>query len=223
MDWLADMKAIERISRSCVHKFPGTADIGDWREAFNVARSAVLEKVAEAIAAGDDATGDDLYRAGYKALSRNVAEKKRRLKMYLIPPAMDSAEERTIERLALAEVLGMLPSKDQEVILTFAYYDRDTRAAAAYMGVSREYFVELLRRARLRFFDAWFDWEQPPALPMVRKFKLSSHCGKGHEFTSENTGYHRGANSTVRNVRFCLTCAGENALRRREREKDLIA
>ena len=60
-----------------------------------------------------------------------------------------------------------------------------------------------------------------PAENTRRGTAARTHCGKGHEFTPENTGYaaKTARGKTYQNIRFCRACARDAQLRNRERRR----
>lgn len=228
-DLLADLRQIDRIARRCISWYIAWLD--DPGEALKESRSAILEKVAEA-AAGEEVTVHDLFTAGKVALrwtaKAEAKEDGSRAAMYwdapvrsphgglrLAPQASDSMEDRIVERIALREVFTSLPTEEQTLLLTYAAHD-DVHAAASHMGVHVDTFRTRLRAARGLFLETWFDWEQAPNLPKLSYHKtLGTHCGRGHEFTPENTGYQRGRRSSVQNKRYCKACRNARSARSR--------
>lgn len=224
LDMLEDLREVDRIARWCVSHNQWVVDPHD---AYQEARSAILERVAEAVG-GAEVTGRDLVEAGKRAIGQMVAadrgddQSKPRVRSYWAPVAADPSEERIVERLALAEVFSSLTPWEQQQLLTFAAHG-SAATASAHLGLTRNALTISLGKARRTFFDRWFDWEQPPPLPRLpsaRGERLHTHCSRGHEFTPENTVRMTGMTSRALSGRRCRACRIEEGRRRRERRAE---
>lgn len=116
-------------------------------------------------------------------------------------------------RLALAQVWAQLPARHQEALLLLALHGTITDAAA-HAGVSYSTMGQRIHAARKQFYRLWFDHETPPALTFDRRTRnLPTHCGKGHEFTPENTRWRRASNGRGQK-RACRACDQQTAAER---------
>lgn len=223
MEIFDDLRAVDRIAKWAVARNTWLAD--PWW-AYEEARAAVLELIANAYNSGGDLTDRDLTLAAKRAVHRlgDEHQKDRGLnarKFWDITHTAPSPEGRVVERLALREVFDVQPAANQELLLTLACHGSAT-AAARHLGLPVKAMYKRLAKARQAFIETWFDWECPPPLapvPRARGQRLATHCGRGHEFTPENTGHSR---SHVRKKgqqqrhqprvtnRWCRTCAKEN-------------
>ena len=225
LDMLEDLREIDRMAQWCVSR--NLAWVNDPREALDEARSAILEKVAES-AAGAEVTKQDLVVAGKQAIRRMVKADNKgdgvNATTYWTPAASDPMDERIIERIALDEVFSSLSDDGQELLLTFVAHG-DSHAAAEHMGITPIALMKRLRLVRESFFRKWFDWEVAPTLPPLPRTRaeLATHCGRGHEFTPESTGYRRGKNTTARKVRYCRACVKHNQAQLAERKRAAAA
>lgn len=223
-DLLADLRSIDRMARWCVRKNRHGMAGFTTADAYESARFAIIEKLAEASATDTEIAAADLMTAGKQAVRREMKlagkhESAGALK-YWAPTATDPWEERFIERMALHEVLQALPVDLQQTLILYVAHGCNISAAGAHLGIGNDAAYKRLRKIRERFVRSWFDWEKPakPARrERVRQKPLATHCSKGHKFTPENTGMAAGHNLKVRTARYCLTC---DAQRQRERYRE---
>ncbi|MFT3862045.1 hypothetical protein [Micropruina sp.] len=212
MDILEDLREVDYMARWCVSQNLSHLT-GSVEDAFDEARSAILEKVAEhAASQGSLSSRHDLIVAGKRAVQRLIkAAGKHRgpAAVSYWTAACDPWDERLLDRLAVHEVMRVLPLEMQETLLTYAAHDQNIEATAKHFTVDISVMYRRIRRARQQFITVWFDWEVP-AKPRHREHvgqaPLATHCGRGHEFTPENTLRTRSKRSIARTGRRCRAC-----------------
>lgn len=231
MDLLEDLREVDRISWLCAVGKSRFMD-GQIAELFDEARSGILENIATSYQNGKELTRDDLFNAGFAAISSYWDEPDKhsgsRARGFWADwctrlPAKDTFEERLVERVAIHEVLSSMPLNEQETLLLLAAHGSVT-SSAAHLGVSVKVMSSRTRKARARFFELWFDWEPAPPVPHSTHVlqQPATHCGRGHEFTPENTGKraHKKTGRIGRVYRYCIACNRENANAHRARLKN---
>ena len=120
---------------------------------------------------------------------------------------------------ALEQVMAALPSAHRETLMLLAVTGS---IAAASVAADCTYAAMQHRivASRMAAYDLWFDWE--PAPPLTRDHRsatpLPDTCGRGHEFTPENTRWRR-ATSGRGQKRACKACDRLAEDRRRERKR----
>jgi hypothetical protein len=133
-------------------------------------------------------------------------------------PHPDSPERRIVERTALQQIMPRLSPGQREAIYALAVHD-DYLAAARAIGQSYEGFKSQVSKGRRRFLELWHEGEEPSKQwgtdrrVAVHGKELATHCGRGHEWTPENT-IHRtykraGKPSKSRVCRACQKLRGE--------------
>ena len=214
-----DLRIIDRLAgdaamRSYARTLP-------YSERHAIAHSAVALAVAEHANAGTTPTAFELVSAGTKAIDAETHDWRHAhgltapqgFATYWLdadrPEGVPHAE--VPPRLALSEVFAALPERHQESLLMLAMHDNQ-RDAATHAGVTYEAMQKRIHAARRAFYALWFDWETPPTPPFDRRasMPLATHCGRGHEFTPENTRYRKASNGRGRK-RACIACDKERA------------
>ena len=120
---------------------------------------------------------------------------------------------------ALEQVMAALPVAARETLILLAVTGSITAASAA-ADCTYAAMQHRIVAARTAAYDLWFDWE--PAPPLTRDHRsatpLPDTCGRGHEFTPENTRWRR-ATSGRGQKRACKACDRLAEERRRERKE----
>ena len=120
---------------------------------------------------------------------------------------------------ALEQVMAALPAAHRETLILLAATGSITAASAA-ADCTYAAMQHRIVAARTAAYDLWFDWE--PAPPLTRDHRsatpLPDTCGRGHEFTPENTRWRR-ATSGRGQKRACKACDRLAEERRRERKE----
>ena len=120
---------------------------------------------------------------------------------------------------ALEQVMAALPAAARETLILLAVTGSITAASAA-ADCTYAAMQHRIVAARTAAYDLWFDWE--PAPPLTRDHRsatpLPDTCGRGHEFTPENTRWRR-ATSGRGQKRACKACDRLAEERRRERKE----
>ena len=120
---------------------------------------------------------------------------------------------------ALEQVMAALPAAHRETLMLLAVTGSITAASVA-ADCTYAAMQHRIVAARTAAYDLWFDWE--PAPPLTRDHRsatpLPDTCGRGHEFTPENTRWRR-ATSGRGQKRACKACDRLAEERRRERKE----
>lgn len=120
---------------------------------------------------------------------------------------------------ALEQVMAALPSAHRETLMLLATTGSITAASVA-ADCTYAAMQHRIVASRMAAYDLWFDWE--PAPPLTRDHRsatpLPDTCGRGHEFTPENTRWRR-ATSGRGQKRACKACDRLAEDRRRERKE----
>ena len=120
---------------------------------------------------------------------------------------------------ALEQVMAALPVAARETLILLAVTGSITAASVA-ADCTYAAMQHRIVAARTAAYDLWFDWE--PAPPLTRDHRsatpLPDTCGRGHEFTPENTRWRR-ATSGRGQKRACKACDRLAEERRRERKE----
>ncbi len=198
------------------------------QERYEIALGAIYEEWCCLVAGNEVPYPTRLYSAGVRAISVESNDWKRHLGLqdndrgfatYWWDIEAQHGLPRpyqVISRLALVEVMAQLPERHQEALIGLAMHGNPQDAARA-AGCTYGAMQKRIKVARLEFYRLWFDWETPPAPTFDRRTaKLDTHCGRGHEFTPENTRYRRATNGRGQK-RACRACDVESLARRKER------
>lgn len=226
LDILEDLREIERIAWSCVNYSLRRSQLPSLQAGFEAAYDAVVELITESAALGLECSVYDIKGAGLKAvasaakLSNNWAPIVDDDGVEWRPQTkVPSFEGRLVNRIAFRQVMQQMDPDHQQVLAVYALH-RDTKAAARHLGISKSALCRRVSAARSAFFDAWFDWEPAPRVPRLDvSVSLSTHCGNGHEYTPENTGFCRRARNTARTKRYCKECERNQTQRRADRRR----
>ena len=120
---------------------------------------------------------------------------------------------------ALEQVMAALPAANRETLMLLAVTGSITAASVA-ANCTYAAMQHRIVAARTAAYDLWFDWESAP--PLTRDHRsatpLPDTCGRGHEFTPENTRWRR-ATSGRGQKRACKACDRLAEDRRRERKE----
>lgn len=120
---------------------------------------------------------------------------------------------------ALEQVMSALPVAARETLMLLAVTGSITAASVA-AGCTYAAMQHRIVAARTAAYDLWFDWEPSPSLTRDHRSAtpLPDTCGRGHEFTPENTRWRR-ATSGRGQKRACKACDRLAEERRRERKE----
>ena len=120
---------------------------------------------------------------------------------------------------ALEQVMAALPAAHRETLTLLAVTGSITAASAA-ADCTYTAMQHRIVAARTAAYRLWFDWEPSPSLTRDHRsaVPLPDTCGRGHEFTPENTRWRR-ATSGRGQKRACKACDRLAEERRRERKE----
>ena len=121
---------------------------------------------------------------------------------------------------ALEQVMAALPAAHRETLTLLAVTGSITAASAA-ADCTYTAMQHRIVAARTAAYRLWFDWEPSPSLTRDHRsaVPLPDTCGRGHEFTPENTRWRR-ATSGRGQKRACKACDRLAEDRRRERKME---
>ena len=121
---------------------------------------------------------------------------------------------------ALEQVMAALPATHRETLTLLAVTGSITAASVA-ADCTYTAMQHRIVAARTAAYRLWFDWEPSPSLTRDHRsaVPLPDTCGRGHEFTPENTRWRR-ATSGRGQKRACKTCDRLAEDRRRERKRE---
>ena len=121
---------------------------------------------------------------------------------------------------ALEQVMAALPATHRETLTLLAVTGSITAASVA-ADCTYTAMQHRIVAARTAAYRLWFDWEPSPSLTRdhCSAVPLPDTCGRGHEFTPENTRWRR-ATSGRGQKRACKTCDRLAEDRRRERKRE---
>ena len=120
---------------------------------------------------------------------------------------------------ALEQVMAALPAAHRETLMLLAVTGSITAASVA-ANCTYTAMQHRIVAARTAAYRLWFDWEPSPSLTRDHRsaVPLPDTCGRGHEFTPENTRWRR-ATSGRGQKRACKACDRLTEERRRERKE----
>ena len=120
---------------------------------------------------------------------------------------------------ALEQVMAALPAAHRETLMLLAVTGSITAASVA-ADCTYTAMQHRIVAARTAAYRLWFDWEPSPSLTRDHRsaVPLPDTCGRGHEFTPENTRWRR-ATSGRGQKRACKACDRLTEERRRERKE----
>jgi len=215
---LDDLRTIDRLAGVCAKRsFSRTLPLPERHDA---ARGAIVLALAEA---AGTLTVSDLIAAGTQGIDAETTQWRRDNGLsaplgwatyWLEPQTSRTPDGEVPPRLALREVFEALPDRHQESLLVLAVHG-DPQAAAAHLGVSYSTMQQRIRVARIAALALWFDWESSPRPSFDRRSSkpLAETCGRGHEFTPENTRWRKATSGRGRK-RACRACDREAEKRR---------
>lgn len=224
------MDDLHAITKAAVRNDRSQASDIDTR--YNTAWSAIAEHLC---AADEPPTWHDLFDAGWQAIYREVREMRvmfgfkdrdgttetasaPRYVQYWWQPPQQPAEE-LLERLAVREILAILPGIEREAVIALAVHG-DYQAAADSIGLKYSALTQRLTQARRKFRAHWYAPETPPPITSTdrrigsRSKPLATHCkgGKGpHEMTPENIYRRPNPKPGKRGERVCKACETERS------------
>ena len=116
--------------------------------------------------------------------------------------------------------MAALPAAHRETLTLLAVTGSITAASAA-ADCTYTAMQHRIVAARTAAYRLWFDWEPSPSLTRDHRsaVPLPDTCGRGHEFTPENTRWRR-ATSGRGQKRACKACDRLAEDRRRERKRE---
>lgn len=210
---LADLRMLDRLAWSAA--WSCWSRVLDPHERHDTAYSAILEVVAEHGAAGASATPVELVEAGIRAVEddahavrsdRGLTAPRGHAVYWDDDRGEPDPGDTVPPRLALAEVMAALPDRHVEALLILAAYG-DPQTAASAVGVSYGTFQRRVQVARRAAYELWFDGEVPPHPTFDRRTPttLATHCGRGHEYTPDNTRWRKATSGRGRK-RACRAC-----------------
>lgn len=197
---------------------------------YNTAWSAIAEHLC---AAEEPPDRHELVQVGWQGIYREVREMRvmfgfkdrdgttevasaPRFVQYWSQPPLHPAEG-LVERMAVHQILAVLPEVDREAIVALAVHG-DYQDAADAIGLKYSTLTQRLTLARRRFRAHWFAPETAPSITGTdrrigtRAKPLATHCkgGKGpHEMTPENVYRRPSRKPGHRGERVCRACEVE--------------
>lgn len=167
----------------------------------------------------------DLYRGRGYTDRHTPTEIRPRFVMFWGSPIVPSHENAVVERVAVRQLLGTLKPIYRDAVVALAVHGNYQDAAAA-MGLNQPAFNFRIAHARKSLLALWLEHETPHRIRQTDRRvvaagkALATHCGKGHEFTPENT---RIRNEIVRGKqrshRVCRACKRDRDEARRARKR----
>lgn len=150
--------------------------VGAFAERYELAWSAIAEHLC---ATDEPPTQRELVRVGSDAINTHVNSMKSDWGMsYRLGGEVGSAprwlvywwdqaavvpshEGGIVDRIALTQIIALLPSGERKALSALAACDGDRDLAAAMLGISRVAYAGALTRARTRFRRLWHEGEKP--------------------------------------------------------------
>lgn len=138
-----------------------------------------------------------------------------------------SHERRIVESIAVYQVLARLTPTYRDAVVALAAME-DYAKAAALLGISYQAFGFRIQTARKRILKLWHEGETPYLSPHrtdrrvgSHGAELATHCGNGHEWTTDNTYIRTRILRGKRHVsRVCKTCETERSARRSKERRE---
>lgn len=200
----------------------------DYAQRRDIAWSAIAEHLCSA---KEPPHRQHLVRVGWQAIYRHVRDGLRergyadgerdwtcgqptmpRFALYWAARVEPSHEERIVERLAVEQVLAKVTGVYRDAVVALAVHD-DYAAAANALGIKYTALTLRLTTARRTYLRHWHEGETPRRTARTDRrveshgVELADHCGKGHEFTPENTYIrHRVLRGKPHRSRVCRAC-----------------
>lgn len=222
---LADLDAMARAACRADRSLASDADTR-----YQVAWSAIAIAIVEA---PHRPRRDALVRVGWQAIYDEIRQMRHTLGM--ARDSSDSAfgmvaghraqsfwyqptaqfEDALVERLAVPAIVATLTDTERSAVVALAVHD-DYAAAAGALGVKMSTLTVRLSAARRRFYRRWYAPHVPPKVKGTdRRVEAhgkapATHCGKGHEWTPENTRWRKSQSG-----RDCRACERERSRNRK--------
>lgn len=166
---------------------------GDISDRYDTVWHVVVEHI---LTAEIPPTRNELLTAGIKASLRHVraemhhrgfsesnpGEKMRGFERYWTAGPSPSPEERTVDRIALYQVLPLLTDLQLQALTAVAIHG-DYQAAARALGVAPGTFWQRLDSGRKRIYAAWHEGETPPTTAWRSRKRAASTHGAGKRLT----------------------------------------
>ena len=209
-----------RISVGQIDNASRTAALHCWSqllpmdERFQVAWQAIAEAAASnderlrynaMIQIGKEAI-DDEARAWGRHHGRSNARSFQAfwLDRYELDAANTQFEDRLVDKVALAQVMAVLPSRMSTALIALSI-SGDLAGAAQLLGQHYDTVTRNVRDARRAIYAMWFEGDTPPSPPIDRRVESyrqprADQCPQGHDLTADNV-YRLG-----RTGRTCRTC-----------------
>jgi hypothetical protein len=211
----------------------------DWYERRDIAWSAIAEHLC---AAPEPPHRQELVRVGWQAIYQVVRDSHRqrgytdgcddyassaptmpRFVRFWGPNVTPSHEDRIVETVATQQVTATLTNPTyRDAVVALAVHDDYMRAAEA-LGISYKALVFRLATARRQFLAHWHEGETPyrprrtDRRVEVHGTDLATHCGAGHEWSTENTRIrHRTVRGRPKHERVCRACERARTAKRAE-------
>jgi hypothetical protein len=214
-----------------LHRLTATAVRADRSMALDVAdaRDIAWSAIAEHLCAADEPPHpNELVQAGWQGIYRTVREGYRsrgyRDGDYGMAPTMPrfvqfwgstvtpSHEDTLVEKVATPQILSALTPIYRDAIVALAVHD-DYLKAADLLGINYPAFTARISVARRRLLELWHEGETPHRTRRTDRrveshsATLATHCGRGHEWTPENTRIrHRVVRGRPKHDRVCRQC-----------------
>jgi hypothetical protein len=197
-------------------------------ERYDIAWSAIAEQL---VAAEETPSWQSLVRVGWQAIYKHVRDGLRergyadgardwasgdptmpRYVQFWGAGVTPSHEDSVVERIAAQQVFQAVSGPYRDAVMALAVLDDYGKAAEA-LSIKYTALTARLTVARRAFLRHWHEGETPRRTKRtdrrveVRGVELASHCGKGHEWTPENTyTRHRLVRGKARRERVCRAC-----------------
>lgn len=208
----------------------------DYTERRDIAWSAIAEHLCSA---DEQPDRQQLVRVGWQAIYRHVRDGLRqrgyadgerdwtsgeptmpRFALYWAPRVEPSPEEHVVNRLATEQVFTKVTGIYRDAVISLAVHN-DYAAAATALGINYTALTARLTTARRTFLRHWHEDETPHRTRRTDRRvesyseKLPTHCGKGHEYTPENTRIrHRISRGKPNRSRVCRACEADRGKKR---------
>jgi hypothetical protein len=210
----------------------------DYSTRYNLAWSAIAWELCTATEAP---TRGELVRAGWRAIANEVETIARhrgrphtpdpgrpeqhapRFQIYWQDHLVTgSPEHRIVEDIAVDQVLTVLTGPYRAALEALALWD-DYELAAHALGITDDAFKARISRARRRVLAAWHQGENPhhrrttDRRVEARGKTPAACCGRGHEFTPENTAIQRKrVRGRIHTSRACKRCMRDRKAARKQ-------
>ena len=199
-------------------------------ERFEVAWGAIAEAASsndqrlryrEMIQVGKEAIDDEARDWGrHHGRSNGRSFQAFWLDRYELDAANNKFEARLVDRLALGQVMAVLPARMSTALIALAI-GGDLAGAARLLGQHYDTVTRNVRDGRRAIYAMWFEGQTAPAIPIDRRVESyqrprAEECPQGHQLTADNV-YRLG-----RTGRTCRACQiARSAARRAARPNRL--